>query len=104
MARKTRQRKRFRRRTRRRTRRRRGGTNLFGKDQNHETPRMRINRMKRNMDKEKAYQKAKSDWQSSSLESKRKALRNMGHASRNVLQTAGRRRRRRSRRRTRRRR
>ena len=104
MARKTRQRKTFRRKTHRRTRRRRGGTNLFGKDQNHETPRMRLNRMKQNINKEKAYQKAKSDWQNSTLRAKRQALRNMGNASRNVLQTAGRRRRRRSRRRTRRRR
>ena len=83
MARKSRKRSR-----RRRTRKRRGGTNLFGKDQNHETPRMRLERMKKNMEKEKQYQAALKSSRSMPVSAKRSAFAkgSKGQATRNVFE------------------
>ena len=82
MARKLRRRSR-----RRRTRKRRGGTNLFGKDQNHETLRMRLERMEKNMEKEKQYQEALKSSRSMPVDAKRSAFAkgSKGQATRNIF-------------------
>lgn len=99
MARKSRRRSR-----RRRTRKRRGGTGLFGKDQDHETPRMRLARMKKNMQKEKQYQEALKSSRSMPVTAKRSAFAkgSTGQATRKLVGGKRKSRRRRTRRRRRR--
>ena len=86
MARKSRRRSR-----RRRTRKRRGGTSLFGKDQNHETTRMRLKRMEENMKKEEKYKKAVKERDAMSREQRLAAFAkgSKGQAQENVLAPKG---------------
>ena len=80
-----------------------GGTGLFGKDQDHETPRMRIQRMKRNADKHAQLVADTKAYNTSSVEDRRAAFKSLHNQknSRNLLGTGKKRksRRRRTRRR-----
>ena len=64
-----------------------GGTGLFGKDQDHETPRMRIQRMKRNAAKHAQLVADTKAYNTSSVEDKRAAFKTLHNQknSRNLL-------------------
>mgnify|MGYP003338007530 CR=1 FL=1 len=66
-----------------------GGTNLFGKDQNHETPRMRIQRMKRNAAKRAQLIADTKAYNTSSVEDRRAAFKSLHNQknSRNLVGT-----------------
>ena len=66
-----------------------GGTSLFGKDQDHETPRMRIQRMKRNAAKRAQLIADTKAYNTSSVEDRRAAFKSLHNQknSRNLVGT-----------------